>query len=351
VGLESDDALDWLSSDLPTLMRVRSEPNDLDLDGVCAVLTNSWSLHVDTLVHLPVGGGSYHWKATDVDGVAHFVTVDDLHVKDWIGDTVDEVYEGLVTAFMTARALRDRAGLEFVVAPVPTVDGSLLTQLSDRYTVSVTPFLMGESNPFGPYPGQGLRDAVLELLVRLHDATAAVRNAAARRGLRIGGRRSLEAFLAHPDDVWSGGPFAEPAWSLCRPHARGLARALERFDDLADVVTRDGPEVVVTHGEPHPGNVMSVDGVVLLIDWDTAGLALPERDLWAIAKDCPDALDRYIALSGRHPDPLAMSLYELRWAIDDVASAIRMASQPHSENAETRRWLAALPANLAVLTA
>ena len=40
-------------------------------------------------------------------------------------------------------------------------------------------------------------------------------------------------------------------------------------------------ELVVTHGEPHAGNVMRrSDGRHLLVDWDTVAVAPPERDLW-----------------------------------------------------------------------
>ncbi|WP_432843998.1 phosphotransferase family protein [Dactylosporangium sp. CA-092794] len=44
-------------------------------------------------------------------------------------------------------------------------------------------------------------------------------------------------------------------------------------------VPADPPGLVLTHGEPHPGNTMRTGGGWLLIDWDTALLAAPERDL------------------------------------------------------------------------
>ena len=39
---------------------------------------------------------------------------------------------------------------------------------------------------------------------------------------------------------------------------------------------------VVTHGEPHPVNVMQTDAGRVLIDWDTVAIAPPERDLWMV---------------------------------------------------------------------
>ncbi|MFG2077560.1 phosphotransferase family protein [Nonomuraea maritima] len=59
---------------------------------------------------------------------------------------------------------------------------------------------------------------------------------------------------------------------------------------------------VLTHGEPHPGNVLRAGSRTLLVDWDTVGTAPPERDLWHVVRDAGD-LARYAAATGRTPDP------------------------------------------------
>ena len=75
--------------------------------------------------YVPAGAGSYHWKLTDDGGRSHFVTVDDLDSKDWLGDVREAVFDGLGRALSTAAALRHEAGLEFVVAPIAACDGEL----------------------------------------------------------------------------------------------------------------------------------------------------------------------------------------------------------------------------------
>ena len=58
---------------------------------------------------------------------------------------------------------------------------------------------------------------------------------------------------------------------------------------------------VLTHGEPHPGNTMlTADGWVL-IDWDTALAAPPERDLWSLDPGDGSVLDAYARLTGVTP--------------------------------------------------
>ena len=122
---------------------MRSPPADLVPERLGKALAEGWRLRAASMEYVPEGGGSYHWKLTDEDGQPHFVTVDDLDDKDWMGDTREAVFEGLRRALSTAAALRYEVGLEFVVAPIAARDGELLRRLDDRYTVSVFPFLAG----------------------------------------------------------------------------------------------------------------------------------------------------------------------------------------------------------------
>ena len=83
---------------------------------------------------------------------------------------------------------------------------------------------------------------------------------------------------------------------------------------------------------------MRVGYDVVLIDWDTVGLARPERDLWLVVEEGTGDSDRYEAASGRRVDPAAMTLYRLRWYLDDIASAIRLFRHGHDRTADTEGW-------------
>ena len=48
------------------------------------------------------------------------------------------------------------------------------------------------------------------------------------------------------------------------------------FDRLAKFTRPALAKLVITHGEPHPANIMTADGRLALIDWDTLALAAPE---------------------------------------------------------------------------
>jgi spectinomycin phosphotransferase len=329
---------------------MRSRPADLDDEDLARVVARGWGLRVASLAYVPEGGGSHHWRLADGDGRAWFVTVDDLGVKDWLGGSRDAVFGGLGQALATAAALRGTAGLEFVLAPVPGRDGALLRRLGDRYGVSVFPFLAGSSWPFGPYPDDRLRGEALDVIAALHRATPAVTDVAPRHTLGAVGRAGLDAFLRDPGRPWEGGPFAAAAHDLLLGHATDLGRLAASFDLLARrtaAVRAAGP--VITHGEPHPANLLSAGGRLLLIDWDTVGLAPPERDLALILGENGEGADRYQKAAGRAPDPAVLTLYQARWYLDDLASAVQLFRQPHTRTADTQRWWENLPPQLAQL--
>lgn len=314
---------------------MRSPPLDLADDRLLGTLDAGWGLRAGSLDYVPEGGGSHHWRLIDDDGRAHFVTIDDLDDKDWMADTRGAVLDGLGRALRTAAALRDRAGLDFVLAPVVARDGDVLARIDDRYAVSVFPYLTSCSYGFGPYPDAELRHRALDLVAALHRATPTVRDMAPAHVPRFGGEGDLEAFLADPTVPWDAGPFSEPARARFAERAGDLERLVAGFVALVDRTAPARSHPVITHGEPHPGNVLRTGPQRLLIDWDTAGLAWPERDLWSVTKAGTEDAARYEAATGHRPDPRAIEMYALLWALWDIGAFLRRFSGPHEESPDS----------------
>lgn len=329
---------------------MRSLPADLAPERLADALAGGWGLDAAALEYVPEGGGSYHWKLAGGDGPPCFVTVDDLDGKDWLGETRPAAFGGLRRALSTAAALRDEAGLEFVVAPIAARDGQPLRRVDGRYTVAVYPFQAGQSYPFGRYTDARLRGQALDMIAALHRSTTAVRGRAPRHVLRFSGRGDLNAFLLDPGHPWHGGPFAEAAHRLLVPRAADIARLVAGFDRLAAATGPARADPVITHGEPHPANVMLVAGRLVLIDWDTAALGPPERDLSLVVASAED-ISRYQQAAGRQLDPAVLMLYRLRWYLDDLGSAIRLFRHRHADTPDTRRWRDGLAPLLAELPA
>jgi len=320
-----------------TLDGVRALPEEFETSALVGFLADGWGFDVEAADYTAVGGGSYHWVVSDPEGTRGFVTVDDLDRKPWFGETRESVFEGLTGAFDTAVALRD-GGLDFVVAPIPADSGETVLRVGPRYTVALFPFVDGQPGLFGQYePAE--RAATLGMLAELHRASPPV--SARRIDLELPGRRELESALRELNQPWSGGPLSEPARELLAGHASYVAELLALFDRLSAEVGSRSANWVVTHGEPHGGNVMRTGQTYALIDWDTVAVAPPERDLWMLADDHAD-LTAYTDATGHEVDQVAVDFFRLTWHLADVAAFSSLLRSPHRRSADTERAFEAL---------
>jgi hypothetical protein len=319
---------------------MRSLPEDVETSAVIDALGDRWGFDVEAADYAALGAGSYHWEVTDKSGIRGFVTVDDLDQKPWLGDTRDAAFDGLRRAFDTSVALRD-GGLHFVVAPIPTPDGESLRRLDSRFAIALFPFVDGEAGEFGWIEDDDRR-SVVAMLAEIHQATAAVGSAVRSAGLDLPGRHHLEAALLELDEAWFGGPLSEPARDAVRDSASELVELLTLADRLSAEAEKRGGGWVVTHGEPHAGNVMRTSEGRVLVDWDTVALAPPERDLWMLVVGGADAADLYVRATGTQLNEAALDLFRLTWDLKDLAEYLNVLRSPHQENDDTVRQYQAL---------
>jgi spectinomycin phosphotransferase len=251
----------------------------------------------------------------------------------------------LHAAFDIARLLHDQVHLPFVVAPIPTRAGDVTRRLTPRYSLAVFPFLDGRTGDFDdPLSSQG-RERLLHILAALHLSTPAVASRARRHGVDLPGRVDLDVALGDLGQPWSGGPFSEPARSQLTDTAAVVSDLLRRFDELAAQVQANA-EPVITHGEPHPGNLITQRSRMLLVDWDTVALAPPERDLWLLDDGLPDSFAPYSQAIGRAVDSTAVTLYRLSWMLADIAAFVTLFRSAHQRNQDTEKAWDALTGTL-----
>ena len=314
-------------------------PDGIDDLRLSRVLAEHWGLAPARLGYLPVGFGDHHWELTDATGGRWFVTVAAL-TGGWRGTGPAAGYADLRAAMDTVVALAG-AGLEFAVAPVPTARGQPLAPFGAEHAVTVFPHLGWACGDLAPELPPQDRPALTDMLARLHNATPQARRTAPVRCPDLAARPVLEAALGELSEPWTGGPYSEPARQLLSRQASRLGRALTCFDDLVRATARSGT-FVITHGEPHPGNILRAASKLHLIDWDTAGLALPERDLWMVAHIDSREGERYAGLTGHRPDTAAMRMYRMRWSLDEIALSLSDFRGPHEQNEDTELTWACL---------
>ncbi len=296
---------------------------------------------VNRLRYLPKGSGSYHWLADASSGQRLFVTVDDLDTKPWLGQDRESTFAGLHAAYDTAMMLHREARLHFVVAPMLSLSGGTVVRLTERYSIAVFPFIDGEPGDWGDRLTQADHGRLIIALAELHRSTPSVSARALNPGLQLPGRATLEMAIRELGKPWAGGPFSGSARDDLATHADVVRSWLASYDDLVALVAKARTEPVITHGEPHPGNLIHGPHALLLVDWDTAALARPERDLWMLDDGTGASLTTYSEMTGRAIDHLAISLYRLRWTLSDIAAFIALFRSHHTRNRGTeRKWTA-----------
>jgi spectinomycin phosphotransferase len=94
---------------------------------------------------------------------------------------------------------------------------------------------------------------------------------------------------------------------------------------------------------------MSVASGLVIIDWDTVGLAPPERDLSLVIEAGSEDAQAYEASTGHHVNEAVMMLYRLRWYLDDIASAVHLFTHPHGRTGDTQGWWDGLALRLSMV--
>jgi spectinomycin phosphotransferase len=307
------------------------EPVGMDRNRLITELSTGWGIDTAAISYQPVGFGTHHYLATDRRG-RWFVNVDELPKAG-----PDQAFADLHRSLRTASALRS-AGLEFVHAPTPDMCGDVLRRFND-FAVSVHEFVDGDSHGFDEVFQGADRHRLLEMVGRMHAAGDAVPSDLPRRDtLQVPLRQTFFAALDDLDRPWSGGPYSEPARHALIDRSASIRALFDTYDEFAAVVAEGSDEWVVTHGEPHAGNVMrAVNGDFVLIDWDTVAIGPPERDLWMIEPQDSDDRAAYAAGGGSgRPDPVAIQLYRSGWALGELANYTAEFRAPHVEDPNTR---------------
>lgn len=323
---------------------MRTPPDDLDVAELAVLLAEAWRFPVADLRYAPVGFGSHHWVATDSSGARRFVTVDDLEQHGLGGANAG--LARLRRALRTAYALREAAGLSFVVAPLLTADGTVLRPAGPRYAMAVFPFVEGEPYAHGGRWTPQEREAVVDLLAQLHNATLTAQAYARVEDLELPGRADLERALDQLHVPWAGGPFAEATRHLLTSGAADLRALLGEHDRMVNVARTRNVPWVVTHGEPKADNLLDTDTGPMLVDWDTVLIAPAARDLWMVDGGAGEESTYYTDRAGRQVNGDELMLYRLRWDLADIAAYVQWFSAPHARTADSEVAWSALSQTL-----
>ncbi len=313
-------------------------PTDLTEASLAATLARGWGIEVAGLEYRAVGFGSHHWEVVEAGGARWFVTVDELCSPPDVPSR--RRTRRSRPGWRPPSAPRGRCGtwstaFDFIVAPVPSLDGAVLLPAGEGFAAAVYPLLEGESFRWGPFRYDDQLAAVVAMLISLHGAALGRAAGAPVEEFRVQRRDELElAFGGGRPRPRTAVPFSLPLAELISRNVPAVRAALHNYDELVANVAPSTPRVL-THGEPHAGNTMlTIDGWKL-IDWDTAAFAPPERDLWNLDPGDGSVLSMYADATGHLPRRALLELYRLRSDLDDIALCAADLRTDHVEDANT----------------
>lgn len=287
---------------------MREPPEDVPDAVVLAAVRTHWRATADAVEHLPVGFGAHHWRASDRGLALAFVTLDHYAAR--------HTPQSLEAAYAGASQLSFAA--DFVVAPMPTGDGSFTVPSGEdppASALSVTHWVHGERAGDGPVRDRAEAEA---MLLRLHRVAPPARLPRWSPVVPVHFADKLSEQLA---EAWTTGPYSERGRSALRKHLDSIRAWTSAYHLLADQAL-DRPWVA-THGEPHTRNQMlTLSGHRVLVDWESLRLAPAERDLrWLVADGHGDLVPS---------DPEMVAMFDLEWRLDEVAQYASWFAAPHA---------------------
>lgn len=245
------------------------------MDVLRACLREHYDLAAVALEFLPRG---YDYRA----GVYRVVSA---HGTDYLLKVTSRpLYE---PSCLVPRYLRDQ-GITAVVAPVPTISGSLWSRLAEQsgeWTVMVYPFLVGDTSLAGMTDDQWRETG--QIFRQIHQVR-----------LPSGGFLSLREESFNPSGYiqWVRAFESQHLWQTSRGEhgGSGSARALRAswmahqstihtavtsLERLAAALQTRRLPYVIAHADLHPANLLrDSQGHVHVLDWDEVMLAPKERD-------------------------------------------------------------------------
>lgn len=309
-------------------MRERPRISEKQIQGC---LQEKYGLIATNLDFLPLGMDDYAWvyRVISESGMRYFLKLKQRAIYP--------------SGCLVPRFLNEQ-GLSGVVAPIPTNENKLWTQLGELVAI-LYPFIEGRDG-YGGMAGwhwqelgatlKGIHSVILlpQLFPGLKKEQFEVREYLWLREfdqklLKLQSGNALEAeFIA--------------AWKVKRETVNWL---LSQMVTLAEILRDGSLEMVICHADLHPGNVL-IDGndQLFLIDWDEVMVAPKERDFIFIETGENSALGTQSDVSSpffqgygkAEIDWIALTYYRCERVVQDIIAFAQQVFFRSDINEETR---------------
>lgn len=286
---------------------------DLPDERLIAGLRAAYGLRASKLEFLPLGA--------DVNTAVYrfAASASQLYFLKLRRGPVDEMSVA-IPAFLASQ------GLQLIIAPVRTATGELFSHL-EPYTLTLYPFVDGADG----YAVDLSETQWVELgaaVKHLHTTRlpAALQRGLPRESYSPHYRERVRAFQAHLRAAPFTDPLAVELAAVLQTQAAVVGQLVEGAERLAQRLEKEAPDWVLCHADLHNGNILiSQAGALYIVDWDTARLALPERDLMFVGSGlgrpgqaAQEAAWFYQGYGPAEIDPVALAYYRCERIVQDI---------------------------------
>jgi spectinomycin phosphotransferase len=241
----------------------------LDSQRIAAVLASEYGVAATTVTFLPLGHDPYAavYEVAAGDGTPYFLKV-----------RFGPVFE---PGLAVPRALIER-GVPNILAPMYTRSGALWCSLgSGNDTVVLYPYIRGHNAADVGLNAEQWR-AFSASLRAVHDSgvEASFRDQLRTEDFTIPSTALVRQMQTVADTTQFESPAATAFAAFWREHATRIDEILARAEDLGRTMQAKSFQTGLCHSDIHTANILvSDDGQIHLIDWDSPLIAPRERDL------------------------------------------------------------------------
>ncbi|WP_327303581.1 aminoglycoside phosphotransferase family protein [Streptomyces sp. NBC_01298] len=230
-------------------------------------------------------------------------------------------------AYATAHAL-NRAGLDFVLAPLAGRDGRILRTVQGR-PVAVFPYLEGEQVAAGPPLTRREVARIVELAERVH--ACEVPSGLPVEDFRLPfEERLIRALSLAVEPARDVGPYSERLRDMITIRSHFVDALLQEIAAVGKECAAARHTFGTSHGDLNDENVLRVADEFVFVDWQCAMTGPAERDGYFLTRELGAAVGG---------DPLVHRFYDLQWRLAEIAEYTITFTAEHEDTPDQQgRW-------------
>jgi spectinomycin phosphotransferase len=292
------------------------EKPDIQDEKIAECIQVEYGLNIVQIAFLPLGADqdTAVYRAVTDDETPYFVKLR--------SGVFDEM------TIMVPKLLHDQ-GIQQVIAPLSTLSQQLWADLSE-FKLTVFPFIEGHNG----YEVDMLDRHWVDFgsaLKSIHTAAmpATVLDRIQREAFSPQWRNMVRHFQDDVENIAYSDPVAAELATFLKSKRDVISELVRRAEHLASIHQAQSLPLILCHADIHAGNLLiTADGTLYVVDWDTLTVAPKERDLMFIGgghfldKHSPQEEEElfYRGYGQTQCDPIALAYYRYERIVQDIAA-------------------------------